>query len=88
MKTKTETCAYGDTNPSQVIITETAPHSVELSCNAKGQYSWSIKVYFKDEEKDGIVDAVEKINDQMKVKFPNIDDLAKLTELDKKAKKS
>lgn len=87
MKTKTETLAYGEDTPSQIIVTETAPHSVDLSCNAKGQYSWTIKLYFKEGDKATIVDEIAKINKLMQERFPNVDDLAKITELDKKAKK-
>lgn len=71
--------------PVEEVITESAPHSLELSCNAKGQYSWSIKMYFRDEDKGSIVEEIEKINNIMLQKFPNVDDTKKLAELDKKA---
>ena len=93
MKTRTETWEKDDGTPpgtlesNVVTVTETAPHSIDLSCNAKGQYSWSIKLYFKDEDKEAVVNEVEKINNLMLQLFPNVDDLAKIIELDKKAKK-
>jgi hypothetical protein len=85
MQTKTQ--VLENNVPIQETVVETAPHSLELSCNAKGQYSWSIKVYFKDQDKEQIVGIIAKLNDGMLQKFPNIDDTAKLAELDKKAKK-
>jgi hypothetical protein len=88
MKTKSQVYEHGEAaHPDQVTVVETAPHSVDLSCNAKGQYSWTIKIYFKEEDKGSIVDEVEKINKLMLERFPNVDDVAKIAELDKKAKK-
>ena len=84
---KNDTTSPGELESSVVTVTETAPHSIDLSCNAKGQYSWSIKLYFKEEDKEVIINEVEKINNLMLQRFLNVDDLAKITELDKKAKK-
>ena len=86
MKLITKTI-HNESIVAEEVIAETAPHSIELSRNAKGQYSWSIKVYFREEDKQTIVDEVDKINDQLIKKYPLVDDLAKLAELDKKAKK-
>jgi hypothetical protein len=83
MQTKTKVSENGV--PVQETLTETAPHSLELSCNAKGQYSWSIKIYFKDEDKENAIGIIAKLNDGMLQKFPNIDDTAKLKDLDTKA---
>jgi hypothetical protein len=82
MQTKTQT--LHNNVPVEEIISETAPHSVELSRNAKGQFSWTIKMYFKEEDKGAIVGEVEKLNNIMLLTFPNVDDTEKLTKLDKK----
>jgi hypothetical protein len=84
---KTKTIEKDGNNTAKETVIETAPHSIDLSCNAKGQYSWSIKLYFKEEDKEHVVGDIEKINQEMQLTFPNVDDLAKITELDKKAKK-
>ena len=36
-----------------------APHSVELTKNAKGDYQWSIKVYFGEEDPVDRIDTID-----------------------------
>ena len=55
-------------------VSELAPHSIELSRNSKGQYSWTVKVYFMEERKSDIVEDLESINNQLMAKFQNPED--------------
>jgi len=74
---KVKTVIYGAAGPPiQEEINELAPHSVELSCNAKGQYSWTIKIYFGDDRKVDIAEDLELIANQIKAKFVNPEDEA------------
>ena len=45
--------------------------SVELSRNAKDQYSWKIKLYYDDEQlkEDEIVDYLHDLNESLKIRF-------------------
>jgi len=52
-------------------VSQTAPHSVELSCNAKGQYSWTVKLYFREDQKSSIGDELELIVNQLRARYSN-----------------
>jgi len=60
-----------ETTTSTTTHFEDAPHSVEVSQNAKGQYSFSVKLYFSEEDRDNVVGKVEEIFDRLHVTFPN-----------------
>ena len=55
---------------SEVAIKE-KQSSVELSRNAKDQYSWKIKLYYDDEQlkEDEIVDYLYDLNERLKIRF-------------------
>ena len=52
-------------------ITEqrTMPHSVELQRSAKGDYYWSLKLYFELADADKIADQLQKIDDDLRQRF-------------------
>lgn len=45
--------------------------SIEVSRNAKGEYSWKIKVYYNDDKKSEIqvIDQIAQANEAMKNTF-------------------
>lgn len=46
-----------------------APHSVEVTKNAKGEYGWTIKVYFADNEANGAIIAAKIIDTTLRREF-------------------
>jgi hypothetical protein len=48
----------------ETTFAETEPHSIEVSQNAKGQFSITIKMYFGDDGESDIVSRSKKIYDQ------------------------
>jgi hypothetical protein len=68
MISKTETVDVKGDVISQVL-SETSPHSIELSRNAKGDYSWSIKIYFADMDENDPVGLIEDIDKLLREKF-------------------
>ena len=51
-------------NIVETQFVETEPHSIEISQNAKGQFSVTIKMYFGDDGENSIVERSKKIYDQ------------------------
>lgn len=43
-------------NPLETVVVETAQHSVELTQNAKGEFTFACKLYFEDNADTGAVD--------------------------------
>ena len=45
------------------------PSSIEVSRNAKGDFSMKIKIYFDEENKDDVINRAEKIYKELKERF-------------------
>ena len=45
------------------------PHSVEVTRNAKGEYGWTVKVYFEDTDGLLTVDEITDIDAQLRALF-------------------
>ena len=43
--------------------------SIEVSKNAKGEYSWKIKIYFEDEKADTPTTRLKAIDEDLRVLF-------------------
>jgi hypothetical protein len=51
-------------NIVETMFSEVEPHSIEVSQNAKGQFSFTIKMYFGDDGESDIVGRSKKVYDQ------------------------
>lgn len=49
----------------EVTTTEQAQSSVELSRNAKGEYAFSIKLYFTDDQEPDVVRRISVLHDEL-----------------------
>jgi len=54
------------------------PDSIQVSRNAKGEASWSIKVYFDSDEGNNnahekVIKKMAKIDDEIRKKFPDLE---------------
>jgi len=49
------------------------PDSIEVTCNAKGDYSWKMKIYYDSETgamaHKAVIGKLEKINKELQKKF-------------------
>ncbi len=52
-------------NPLATRTSPEKPHSIEVSRNAKGEYSFSVKMYFEDHRATDALDYLEKIYQQL-----------------------
>lgn len=63
------------TEPSPVYIVtsqeqaRTAPHSIQLSLNAKHEYQWEIKLYFATGEEEHTVELLQVIDGVLRQMF-------------------
>lgn len=60
--------APGITPADYQTLRRELPHSIELSRNAKGEYSWSIKVYFEGStiDQEWALNAVRKFDQALR----------------------
>jgi hypothetical protein len=54
----------------ETITNEQSQNSVEISQNAKGQYTFSVKLYFNGEDQ-GVLDRATRLYDQLHEHFTN-----------------
>ena len=65
----------------EVTLAEQAQHSLEVSQNAKGDFSVSIKLYFTDDADIAIVDRAKALYDYYKDTFPVQPDAPRLRQM-------
>lgn len=56
---------------SDSVIVKEKPDSIEVSCNAKGDYSWKIKVYYNLDSTaiEFVVNKCNDLNEELKKRF-------------------
>lgn len=50
-------------------LTNKEINSIELNKTAKGDYSWSIKIYFEPKEEIKTLELIKAINDKLKLTY-------------------
>lgn len=56
----------------EVVISKMSQDSIEVSVNAKQQYTWKIKIYYDyilDADFDSVRDRIKYANDELKKEF-------------------
>lgn len=50
------------------VLSQISPHSIELNKTTKG-YTWTIKLYFSDENREAIVEELKNLDAQLRALF-------------------
>ncbi|MEM4720891.1 MAG: hypothetical protein QXT73_02340 [Candidatus Methanomethylicaceae archaeon] len=50
------------------VLSQISPHSIELNKTTKG-YTWTIKLYFSDENRGSVVEELQNLDRQLRALF-------------------